>query len=178
MVNYVHEVSRGEKAPQIVNVVIEIPMGSRNKYEIDRKAGFLKLDRVINSPFHYPTDYGFIPQTWGQDNDPLDAMVLTHHPVFPLCIVEVRPIGLLRMEDEKGIDDKILCVPTGDPRFEKIRDIKELPPHWPKEIAHFFERYKELEEGKYTRIVGWFGSAEAMKCIAEAIKRYEEKFKQ
>ncbi|RLI21870.1 inorganic pyrophosphatase [Candidatus Bathyarchaeota archaeon] len=177
MVNYVHEVNRGEKAPRIVNVVIEIPMGSRNKYEIDRETGFLKLDRVIHSPFHYPTDYGFIPQTWERDNDPLDAMVLTHHPVFPFCIVEAKPIGMLRMEDEKGTDDKILCIPTGDPRFEKIRDIKKLPPHWLKEIAHFFERYKELEEGKYSKVVGWFGSTEAMKCIAEAMRRYDEKFK-
>jgi len=177
MVNYAHDVERGKNAPEIVNVVIEIPMGSRNKYEIDRKTGFLKLDRIIHSPFHYPTDYGFIPQTWANDNDPLDAMVLTHHPVVPLCIVEAKPIGLLRMKDEKGVDNKILCVPTGDPRFEKVKNIKGLPPHWLKEIAHFFERYKELEEGKYSEIIGWFDAEEAKKCIDEAMRKYDEKFR-
>ena len=177
MVNYMHDVERGKDAPKIINVVVEIPMGSRNKYEIDKKLGVLCLDRVIHSPFHYPTDYGFIPQTLGEDEDPLDAMVMTHHPVIPPCIVCARPIGLLRMKDEKGIDDKILCVPCGDPRFRRVHDIKDLPEHWLKEIAHFFETYKELEEGKFTEVIGWFGAKEAMKCIEKAMKRYNEKYR-
>ena len=177
MVNYLHDISRNDKAPDIVNVVIEIPMGSRNKYELDRETGLLRLDRVVHSPFHYPTDYGFIPQTWERDNDPLDALVLTNHPVVPLCVVEARPIGLLKMKDEKGIDHKILCVPCGDPRFAKVMDMRQLPPHWPKEIGHFFERYKELEEGKYSEILGWFGAREAKECVKRAMERYDEKFK-
>ena len=176
MVKYMHEVSRGEHAPKIVNVVIEIPMGSRNKYEIDRKTGILRLDRVIHSPFHYPTDYGFIPQTLCEDGDALDALVMTHHPVIPFCVVEARPIGVLRMRDEKGVDDKVLCVPTGDPRFRNVKNINDIPEHWLKEIAHFFEVYKHLEEGKFTEIVGWFDADEAIKVIEKAIKLYEQEY--
>jgi len=176
VVNYLHDISRGENAPNVVNVVVEIPMGSRNKYEIDRERGILILDRVIHSPFHYPTDYGFIPQTWCDDGDALDAMVLTHHPVVPFCIVKARPIGVLRMRDEKGVDDKILCVPTGDPRFRRIMDIKDIPEHWLKEIAHFFEVYKHLEEGKFTEITGWFNAEKAREVIKQAILLYDETF--
>ena len=160
----------------MINVVVEIPMGSRNKYEIDRETGLLKLDRILHSPFHYPTDYGFIPQTWCEDGDALDALVMTHHPVVPFCIVEARPIGVLLMRDEKGMDEKILCVPTGDPRFKKVFDIKHIPEHWLAEISHFFERYKELEEGKYTEILGWKGSEEAKEIILKAMEFYDHVF--
>jgi len=173
-----HIVSRGPNPPDVVNVVIEIPMGSRNKYEIDRETGLLKLDRVLHSPFHYPTDYGFIPQTLCEDGDALDALVMTHHPVVPFCIVEARPIGVLKMRDEKGMDEKVLCVPTGDPRFKDIHDIDDIPRHWLMEIAHFFERYKELEEGKYTEILGWGKASEAKELILDAMKRYDECFRQ
>jgi len=156
--------------------VVEIPMGSRNKYEIDRETGLLKLDRVLHSPFHYPTDYGFIPQTLCEDGDALDALVMTHHPVVPFCIVEARPIGVLKMRDEKGMDEKVLCVPTGDPRFGDIRDIDDIPRHWLMEIAHFFERYKELEEGKYTEILGWGRASEAKEIIRKAMEFYDKRF--
>ena len=170
---WLEKVSIGKDAPEKVNVVVEIPRGSRNKYEIDEQTGILKLDRVIHSPFHYPTDYGFIPQTLGEDGDPLDAMVMTHHHLIPPCIVCARPIGLLKMRDEKGVDDKILCVPDGDPRFKEIKDIHDLPKHWLKEIAHFFETYKELEEGKFSEVIGWFGSEEAKECVRKGMERYK-----
>jgi len=175
--SYFHHISRGPNPPEVVNVVIEIPMGSRNKYEIDRETGVLKLDRVLHSPFHYPTDYGFIPQTLCEDGDALDALVMTHHPVPPLCVVEARPIGVLKMRDEKGMDEKVLCVPVGDPRFRRIRDIEHLPDHWLVEIAHFFERYKELEEGKFTQVLGWGGAEEAKQVILKAMELYDERYK-
>ena len=171
-----HAISRGPRAPEVVNVVVEIPMGSRNKYEIDRETGLLKLDRVLHSPFHYPTDYGFIPQTLCEDGDALDALVMTHHPVVPLCVVEARPIGVLKMRDEKGQDEKVLCVPLGDPRFRRIRNISQIPEHWLVEIAHFFECYKELEEGKFTEILGWGGAEEAKEVIRKAMELYDEHY--
>jgi len=175
---FLHQVNRGPNPPHVVNVVIEIPMGSRNKYEVDRDTGLLKLDRVLHSPFHYPTDYGFIPRTLCEDGDALDALVMTHHPVYPLCIVEARPIGVLRMRDEKGMDEKILCVPLGDPRFKRVHDITDIPEHWLAEIAHFFERYKELEEGKFTEILGWAGAEEAKKVVQKAMELYDRTYGQ
>lgn len=177
MVSLLHNVAIGKGAPEIINIVIEIPMGSRNKYEVDHETGILYLDRVIYSPFHYPTDYGFIPQTWCEDGDPLDAMVLSHNPVVPLCIVKARPIGLFKMRDERGVDEKVLCAPCDDPRFSKVKNINDLPEHLLKEIAHFFEHYKELEKGKFSEVIGWFGSKEAKECIKNAMKLYKEKFR-
>lgn len=144
----------------MVEAIIEIPRGSRNKYEVDHETGAIRLDRVLFSSVHYPTDYGFIPDTHAADGDPLDVLVIVEEPTFPGCRVPIRPIGVLRMRDEKGVDEKILAVPTGDPRFDDIQDIKNLGSHWLAEIENFFNTYKVLE-GKYSYVEGWLGADEA-----------------
>ncbi len=151
-----------------VEAVVEIPKGSRNKYELDHRTGDIFLDRVLYSSVHYPTDYGFIPGTKARDGDPLDVLVLVEEPTFPGCHMKVRPIGVLRMRDENGLDEKILAVPVADPRFEGIRHIGDLQEHWLLEIENFFKTYKNLESGKDTNVEGWSGT-EAAK---ELLKRY------
>src|SRR6187455_5322 len=126
-------------------VIIEIPKGSKNKYELDKETGLLKLDRVLYSSVHYPADYGFIPRTYCGDGDPLDALVLSQEPVFPMTIVEARAIGVMRMRDEKGVDDKILAVSVRDPAFADYTDKSQLPPHVIREVQRFFVDYKVLE---------------------------------
>jgi inorganic pyrophosphatase len=158
------DVPIGKQAPDIVNTIIEIPRGSTNKYEIDPESGMLKLDRVLYSPLFYPFDYGFIPQTHYLDGDPLDVLVLLSHPTFPGCIVEAKPIGVLEMRDEKGPDEKILCVATKDPRYGYRDSIKRVNPHTLKEVMHFFEVYKTLEE-KDVDVVGWQGEELALELI-------------
>jgi inorganic pyrophosphatase len=144
----------GELAPSTFNVVIEIPKGSTNKYEFDPKMDALKLDRVLYSPLFYPFDYGFVPQTLYLDGDPIDVLVMLMHPTFPGCVVEARAIGVLEMRDEKGPDEKILAVATRDPRFNNRQSLKDLNPHTLREVTHFFEVYKTLEE-KEVDVVGW-----------------------
>lgn len=144
----------GNQAPDIVNVVIEIPRGSTNKYEVDQETGIIKLDRVLYSPLFYPFDYGYVPQTLYLDGDPVDALVILSHPTFPGCIIEAAPIGVLEMTDDKGPDEKILCVALTDPRFGYRRSIKELNNHTTREIQHFFEVYKDLED-KFVEVKGW-----------------------
>ena len=146
--------------PAIVEVIIEIPRGSRNKYEIDHTTGLVHLDRVLYSSVHYPADYGFIPGTRAADGDPLDALVIVQEPTFPGCHMKIRPIGVLLMRDEKGIDEKILGVPVADPRFDGINDISDLQKHWLLEIDNFFNIYKTLE-GKESSVEGWKGAEEA-----------------
>ena len=148
------DVKIGPNAPELFNTVIEIPRGSTNKYEVDAKTGIIKLDRVLYSPLFYPFDYGYIPQTHYIDGDPLDVLVLLSHPTFPGCVVEAAPIGVMKMTDDKGPDEKILCVATKDPRFGYRRSVNELNTHTTKEIQHFFEVYKQLEE-KAVEIHGW-----------------------
>jgi inorganic pyrophosphatase len=150
-----------------VDALIEIPMGSRNKYEFDEESGRIKLDRVLYSSVHYPTDYGFIPDTLAPDGDHLDILVVTHSPTFPGCIVEARPIGGLDMEDEAGSDFKVLAVTIGDPRFDEIRQLEDLPTHWLREIETFFDTYKILEP-KTTEIKGWHTLDEAIEVIDNA----------
>ncbi len=152
-------------------VVIEIPKGSRNKYEYDVKEKVIKFDRMLFSAVHYPSDYGFFSETLAYDGDPLDALVLVSEPTFPGCVIEVRPIGLFKMWDEKGPDEKILCVPVKDPLWNHIRTLKEVSPHLLKEIAHFFKIYKDLEHKK-TGVVGWRNLTSALSVIQEAQKRY------
>ena len=159
-------VTIGLEAPEIFNAVIEIPRGSTNKYEVDQETGILKLDRVLYSPLFYPFDYGYIPQTHYLDGDPLDVLVLTSHPLFPGCVVEASPIGVLKMSDEKGPDEKILCVATKDPRYGYRKTLEELNLHTLKELRHFFEVYKTLEE-KSVEIEGWHGREVALALIAE-----------
>lgn len=159
-------VGLGANAPETVNVVVEIPKGSTNKYEIDHETGVVKLDRVLFSPLFYPCDYGFIPETLYSDGDPLDALVILTHPTFPGCIVEAKPIGALGMRDEKGVDDKIICVATKDPRYSDIDDLDDLSEHLRREIVHFFAVYKELEE-KAVEVLGWNTKIKAHQIIMD-----------
>lgn len=174
--NIWHDIKPGNEIPNVVNVVIEIPKGSQNKYEYDKKNNLIKLDRVLFSPLFYPADYGVIPQTLSDDGDPLDALVILSNPTYPGILVEARPIGLLKMVDSGEADDKILCVAKDDPRFANYKDIDNVNEHILKEIAHFFQVYKHLE-GKKVEIIGWKNKKEAATVITEAVKLYEKKFK-
>jgi inorganic pyrophosphatase len=173
--NVWHDVAFGDKAPNEVNLIVEIPTGSQNKYEIDKDTGLIKLDRVLYSPFHYPGDYGFIPRTLGQDGDPLDGIVLVNFPTYPLTLMAVRPLGVLRMVDGGDNDEKILCVPVDDVRHKDTNSLADVPEAIRNEIAHFFETYKQLE-GKKVEINGWGDLEEAKTIIKEGIVRYQEKF--
>jgi inorganic pyrophosphatase len=156
-------------------VFVEIPMGSRNKYEWDEELGGVVLDRRLFTSMTYPADYGFVEGTLADDGDPLDALVLVAEPTFPGCRIRVRLIGVFHMSDEKGPDEKVLCVPLGDPSFERVRDIHDVTAELRDEIEHFFQRYKDLE-GKRVQIVGWEKSLKAMDAISEGIKRFDETF--
>jgi len=156
-----------------IDVVIEIPQGSRNKYEYDHARHVIRLDRVLHSSVHYPTDYGFVPETLANDGDPLDVLVVVLNPTFPGCHVPARPIGVLRMHDEKGEDEKILAVPVGDPRFEEVDDLDDLPRHWLREIETFFATYKLLED-KFTELDGWDTKEAALKVIDQACERFQQ----
>lgn len=144
-----------------IDVTIEIPQGNRNKYEMDHVSGRIRLDRMLFTSTRYPADYGFVDDTLGADGDPLDALVLLAEPTFPGCLIRCRPIGMFRMTDENGPDDKVLCVPAGDPRQEHIRDIHHVPEFDRLEIQHFFETYKDLEPGKSVEGASWVGRTEA-----------------
>src|SRR3954468_23649678 len=140
-----HGVEAGDRAPRFVNAVIEIPQGSRAKYEIDKASGLLKLDRVIYSSFYYPVNYGFIPQTYGDDKDPLDILVITSLSIQPLTLVEAKVIGVMQMIDNGDSDDKIIAVAANDPGVNHYTNIEQLPQHFFDELRHFFEEYKKLE---------------------------------
>lgn len=153
-------------------VTVEIPKGSRNKYEYDAHRKVIKFDRMLFSAVHYPSDYGFIPETLALDGDPLDALVLVTEPTFPGCHIEARPIGLFKMTDEKGPDEKILCIPISDPLWNHINSLDEVPPHLLKEIEHFFNVYKDLEDKK-TSVEGWANKQAAYDIIEESRRRYQ-----
>ena len=155
---------------QVESVIIEIPKGSRNKYEYDKEKKVIKFDRMLFSSIVYPCEYGFFPNTLALDGDPLDALVLTWEPTFPGCIIDVCPVALFDMEDDKGRDQKILCVPRSDPLWNYIKTIEQVPPHLLKEITHFFETYKNLE-GKLVIVIGWGGLDEAINILEEAKSR-------
>jgi inorganic pyrophosphatase len=148
-------------------VFVEIPKGSRNKYELDHRTGRLRLDRALYSAVHYPTDYGFIDGTLADDGDPLDAMVLIEEPTFPGCLVEARPVGVFLMSDEKGGDEKILCIPLGDPTWQHVGELHDVAPHRLREIEHFFQIYKDLED-KPTTTLGWRDRAVAEALVEKA----------
>lgn len=170
-----HGTEYGADAPKIVNAIIEIPKGSRAKYEIDKTTGLLKLDRVIYSSFHYPVNYGFIPKTLGEDKDPLDILVLSSISVQAVCLVESKVIGVMQMIDSGDADDKIIAVANNDPSVNYINKLEDLPMHFFAELRNFFEEYKKLE--KKTVIVDEFQEKEkAYQIINEAISRYTEKF--
>lgn len=164
----------GPDPPDIVYACIEIPMGSNIKYEADHETGILFVDRILHTAFMYPFNYGIVPQTWYHDEDPIDIMVLSRSPVVPGCVMTVRPIGFVRMRDEAGIDNKILAVPTKDPRFDKVKDIGDVSPNILSEIKHFLEHYKDLEEGKWVKTEGWGGAEIAKKEILVAINMYKK----
>jgi inorganic pyrophosphatase len=162
----------GAKSPEEVPVVIEIPKGSHHKYEYDEKLDLIKLDRVLHSPVFYPTDYGFIPGTRSEDGDHLDALVIISDPVFPGCVVPVRPVGVLYMEDQKEKDEKIIAIAVGDPVLDKIQDVEDVDDFFRKEIHTFFETYKLLEK-KVVKVQRWHGKDVALKIINEAVDRYQ-----
>jgi len=150
-------------------VIVEIPQGSRNKYEYDPELGAFRLDRMLFSSVHYPADYGYVKGTKGEDGDPLDAMVILEEPTFPGCAIHARPLAVLKMHDEKGSDIKILCVPATDPRSAQVHDLEDIPPYLIREIENFFSIYKQLEE-KDVSVEGWGGAAEAWAIIELAMK--------
>ncbi len=163
--------SAGTGAPLVVNVVVEIAKGSRNKIEFDSQLEVFRLDRILHSPVHYPGDYGFVPGTLSLDGDPLDALVLVTDPTFTGCVLSARPIGVLLMTDEKGEDEKILAVPERDPRYEEVADLSDLPGHTLKELEHFFGVYKDLE-GKETAVFGWERVPRAHEIIQRSIEAF------
>jgi len=171
MPNPWHDLPTGPNPPDQLTVFVEIPRGSRNKYELDKDSGQLKLDRVLYSAVHYPGDYGFLPRTFAGDHDPLDALVILTVPTFPGCCITVRPIGLFRMSDREEMDEKVLCVPELDPLYAGYRDVSDVPQHFLKEVEHFFSIYKDLEGGRITPI-GWSDASAAKQVIGEAMTRY------
>lgn len=170
-----HHVSAGNNLPEIVNGIIEIPKGTRAKYELDKDSGLLKLDRVLYSSVYYPANYGFIPQTYCEDHDPLDILILSQIDIVPLCIVPAKVIGVMRMLDNGEADDKIIAVAAGDPSVSHINDITELPSHFISEMRNFFEDYKKLE--KKTVVVEDFLNREtAIKILEDSFVMYKEYF--
>ena len=170
-----HGVHYGEHAPQNVNALIEIPQGSRAKYEVDKATGLLRLDRVIYSSFHYPVNYGFIPKTLGQDNDPLDILVLCSQSIQSLCLVEANIIGNMQMIDQGQVDDKIIAVASKDPSVNHYQNINDLPQHFLLELRNFFEQYKVLENKK-VEIDNFQDKETAFRIINEAISFYKGSF--
>ncbi len=152
--NLWHDVNIGPNPPELINIIVEIPHNTRNKYELDHETGFFRLDRVLNSSLHYPADYGLIPQTLYDDGDPLDAMILIRQPTFPGCVVTARPIGIFRMRDQGKLDDKILAVPEHDSIYRDFQGLENVPQQQLDEIAHFFTHYKDLEK-KNVAAIGW-----------------------
>jgi inorganic pyrophosphatase len=175
MLNPWHDIPAGPHPPDQVTAYIEIPAKSRNKYELCKDTGLLRLDRVLYSAVHYPGDYGFIPRTLHEDNDPIDILVRIQEPTFPGCQIDARPIGVLKMLDKGEPDDKILAVPCHDPLHQEYFDIADLPTHYLKEVEHFFSIYKDLE-GKRVEILGWGKSDEAMRLILESMARDQGKY--
>lgn len=173
--NLWHDVPLGDNVPETFNTIIEIPRNSANKYEVDKETGLIKLDRVLYSSQYYPFDYGFAPQTYWHDDDPLDVMVLTSFPLVPGILLEVRPIGVLTMIDGGDSDDKVLAVPAEDPRYDHMKDLSDVGEHRLKEIENFFNTYK-LMQGKEVECKGFRGREDALATVNESIELYKNKF--
>lgn len=176
MINPWHDVNIGKEAPEYVMGVIEIPKGSKGKYELDKKTGMLLLDRVLFSAVHYPANYGFIPQTFCEDHDPLDILIISQIDIPSMTLVHAKVIGVMRMIDGGEADDKIIAVAAGDQSVNYINDIEELPPHLMKEVHRFFEDYKKLEN-KEVIVEDFLGKDEAMRIINESIAMYDRNFR-
>ena len=177
MVNLWRDIPPGDNPPEIVNAVIEVVSWSRDKYEYDREWGVFVLDRVLHSSVVFPVEYGFIPQTWYHDNDPLDIMILSSEPLEIGCVVKVRPLGVLILEDEEGEDPKVLSVPIRDPRFNGFHDLSDVHPHILTEIREFFEVYKRLEPKKWVKFKSWENHEKAEKLIIYAIDLFKKEFR-
>jgi inorganic pyrophosphatase len=173
--NLWHEISPGKNYPKTMNVIIEIPRGSKNKYEIDKESGIIKLDRAMKTSQDYPFDYGFVPKTYWEDGDALDVVVLTTYPLSPGILVEARPVGIMKMIDGGESDDKIISVPKDDPRWDGIKELKDVNQHTLKEIKHFFETYKTIED-KEVKISGFGGKDKAIKALEKGVKLYNKEF--
>ena len=176
MANAWHDIEAGDKIPGIVNAIIEIPKDSKQKYELDKESGLLKLDRFLYSAVHYPGDYGFVPQTLWEDGDPLDIIILTNRPVFPMTLVAVRIIGVLRMIDNGEKDDKLIGVYDCDPRYSEVQGIQDIPRHTMAELKHFFETYKELQ-GKDCKILQILDKKDAINDVELGKKLYDMKYR-
>ena len=168
-----HDVALGKEAPEIVPVIVEVPKGSKTKYELDKKSGLIRVDRVLFSSVHYPANYGFIPQTLAEDDDPLDVLVLCQEPVQPLALIKARAIGLMTMIDSGASDDKVIAVATNDPEFSSYVEANELPPHRLLVLKRFFQDYKQLE-GKQVQVDDIRPAYAAVKVIEKALARYTE----
>lgn len=167
-------ISIGENPPHDVNVIVEVPVGGQPiKYEMDKKAGTLVVDRFLYTPMAYPGNYGFVPHTLSDDGDPIDVLICNTRPLIPGCVINVRPIGVLIMEDNSGQDEKVIAVPSPHltKRYEHVHEFSDLPEITRQQIQHFFEHYKDLEPGKWVKIGDWMGAAEARRLIVEAIER-------
>lgn len=173
--NIWHNIDPSLITPEDFSALIEIPMGSRCKYELDKATGLIRLDRVLYTSTHYPQNYGFIPRTYADDGDPLDVLVITSSPVYPMTLIRAYPIGVMRMIDNGDMDDKIIAIPFSDPTYSGIKTVDGLPPHIFDEIVHFFSVYKQLE-GKTTAVDSLLGATDAKKIITDAIRDYNEKF--
>ncbi|WIA09108.1 hypothetical protein OEZ86_011695 [Tetradesmus obliquus] len=170
-----HDLSPGSDAPNVVNAVIEIPRGSKVKYELDKDTGLLYVDRILYSSVVYPHNYGFIPKTLCEDADPLDVLVLMQEPVVPMCFLRVRPIGVMQMLDQGEQDDKLIAVHADDPEYKSFTDISQLPSHRLAEIRRFFEDYKKNEH-KDVKVDDILGAADAMKCVKDSLNMYQEHY--
>lgn len=169
----INKIGAGKNAPEEVNVVIEVSMGSDPvKYEFDKEAGAIMVDRFVQTAMFYPCNYGFVPCTLSKDGDPVDVLVIANNPIIPGAVIKARPIGVLMMEDESGMDEKVLAVPTTklDPYFANIKSYKDLPEVLVNRIKHFFENYKALEKGKWVKVAGWEDELAAKKVILEGLE--------
>lgn len=168
----------GKNAPTEINVVIEVAKGSNIKYEIDAESGIIRADRKLPTSMIYPGNYGFVPQTKTEDGDPVDVLIMDSEPLMPTCVLGARPVGVLLTEDQDGNDSKIIAVPAGDEKFVDVRDIKDVAEAVRMQIEHFFEHHKELEKGKFIRIIGWGGREASLRIIADAINAFSLEMRQ
>ena len=173
---FIEKINAGLNPPEEINVIIEVPVGGAAvKYEMHKRSGAILVDRILHTPMRYPANYGYMPHTLSDDGDPCDVLVVVNEPLVPGCIIRARPIGVLLMEDEAGLDEKILAVPDlkTDPTYKDVHSHNDLPDLLLKQIQHFFDHYKDLEDGKWVKIIGWEGPETAKRIIMEAIERHK-----